>query len=311
MIAAMSSQVDYALRFFQYLDLMLLFGLPLFVWYASASTTRGRPEPQPLPGVPLRPVLFGGALLGLGLLATEVVRAPAAILGMGAFELTREDLAWYLLDTSSGRAALGRLAALLFLVLALVWKRRPGKQLPIRAISITAGVALATLAWNGHAAAGDGVSGGARLAAGVVHLLAAGAWIGAIAALLGLLVVRKGRRATPLGPVLHAFALPGTIFVGLLVVTGAFHYAELLGWSMTSLFAGDYGRLMALKLALFTAMLVLAALHRWRLAPRLDRLQHEPDRPIRHLQLSIGLEGVIALLILVIVSVLGLRSPYQ
>src|SRR5690606_23545038 len=158
MIAAMSSQVDYALRFFQYLDLMLLFGLPLFVWYASASTTRGRPEPQPLPGVPLRPVLFGGALLGLGLLATEVVRAPAAILGMGAFELTREALAWYLLDTSSGCAALGRLASLLFLVLALVWKRRPGKQLPIRAISIAAGVALATLAWNGHAAAGDGVS---------------------------------------------------------------------------------------------------------------------------------------------------------
>lgn len=307
----MSSQVDYALRLFQYLDLLLLFGLPLFAWYASASLAQGRSGLQQLGGFPLRPVLVAGTLLGLGLLATQVVRAPAGILGIDAFELSRDDFSWYLLHTSSGRAAMARWAALTLMVLALIWKRQPGKGLPIRAISITAGVALATLAWNGHAAAGDGISGGVRLAAGVVHLLAAGAWIGAIAALLVLLTARSGQLVRPLGPVLHAFALPGTIFVGLLVVTGAFHYAELLDWSVNSLFAGEYGRLMALKLALFAAMLVLAALHRWRLAPRLNQQKYESDRPTRHLRLSIGLEGVIALLILVIVSVLGLLSPYQ
>lgn len=296
----MNSQVDYALRFFQYLNLMLLFGLPLFVWYTST-----RPELYWLRNLPLRSVVLAGAILGLGLLTAEIMRTPAGILGTGISELTREDLNWYLLDTSSGRAALCRLVALLLLPLALIWKR------PIRTISIAAGVALATLAWNGHAAAGDGISGGARLVAGVVHLLAAGAWLGAIAALLVLLLVRNGRQTKPLGPVLHAFALPGTIFVGLLVATGAFHYADLLGWSVASLFAGEYGRLMALKLGLFAAMLVFAARHRWWLAPRLDRQQHELNRPIRQLHLSVGLEGVIALLILMTVSVLGLLSPHQ
>ena len=39
--------------------------------------------------------------------------------------------------------------------------------------------ALASLSWNGHAAAGDGFGGTMRLVAGIVHLLAAGAWVGA------------------------------------------------------------------------------------------------------------------------------------
>ena len=50
------------------------------------------------------------------------------------------------------------------------------------------GPALASLAWNGHAAAGEGVAGAVRLAAGLVHLLAAGGWIAAVLMFLGMLL---------------------------------------------------------------------------------------------------------------------------
>lgn len=306
----MASQVDYALRFLQYLNL-LLFGIPLYAWYARTPLHHAGLESSRLVGAPLRTLLLAGALFGVGLLAIEAVRTPAAILGLSASELALDDFTWYLRDTTAGRAALGRLVALVLLVWMLAGQRPSRTALPVRKISLLAGMALATLAWNGHAAAGDGGAGSARLVAGIVHLLAAGAWLGAIAALLGLLVTRHAAGARAPTSLLRAFALPGTLIVGLLAASGAFHYADLLGWSSTTLFDGRYGRLMALKLGLFGAMLVLAALHRWWLMPEMDRKESGSARPVRHLQWSIGIEGVCALLILVIVSVLGLLSPYQ
>lgn len=307
----MALAVDYALRFIQYLDLLLLFGIPLYAWYARGALRHAGLDSTYPPGAPLRILLLAAGLLGVGLLALEVVRAPAAILGLSASELVLDDFRWYLLDTAAGRATLVRLVALLLVVWTLAGQRLVRSALPVRRVSLFAGIALATLAWNGHAAAGDGVAGSARLVAGVVHLLAAGAWLGAIAALLGLLVTRHAAAGRETKSLLHAFALPGSLIVGLLAASGAFHYADLLGWSGTMLFEGSYGRLMALKLALFGAMLVLAALHRWWLVPRLDWKEFGPVRPRRRLQWSIGMEGLGALLIVLIVSVLGLLSPYQ
>lgn len=307
----MALAVDYALRFIQYLDLLLLFGIPLYAWYARGALRHAGLDSTYPPGAPLRILLLAAGLLGVGLLALEVVRAPAAILGLSASELVLDDFRWYLLDTAAGRATLVRLVALLLVVWTLAGHRLVRSALPVRRVSLFAGIALATLAWNGHAAAGDGAAGSARLVAGVVHLLAAGAWLGAIAALLGLLVTRHAAAGREAKSLLHAFALPGSLIVGLLAASGAFHYADLLGWSGTMLFEGSYGRLMALKLALFGAMLVLAALHRWWLVPRLDWKEFGPVRPRRRLQWSIGMEGLGALLIVLIVSVLGLLSPYQ
>ncbi|MEJ5209538.1 copper homeostasis membrane protein CopD [Denitratimonas sp. CY0512] len=307
----MALAVDYALRFIQYLDLLLLFGIPLYAWYARGALRHAGLDSTYPPGAPLRILLLAAGLLGVGLLALEVVRAPAAILGLSASELVLDDFRWYLLDTAAGRATLVRLVALLLVVWTLAGQRLVRNALPVRRVSLFAGIALATLAWNGHAAAGDGAAGSARLVAGVVHLLAAGAWLGAIAALLGVLVTRHATGAREIRSLLHAFALPGSVIVGLLAASGAFHYADLLGWSGTMLFEGSYGRLMALKLALFGAMLVLAALHRWWLVPRLERKEFGPVRPRRRLQWSIGMEGLGALLIVLIVSVLGLLSPYQ
>ena len=63
-----------------------------------------------------------------------------------------------------------------------------------------AGGILATMAWMGHAAATPGVDGYMHLGADVAHLLAAGAWLGALPP-LALMLARAARAGTPaVGP---------------------------------------------------------------------------------------------------------------
>lgn len=313
----MSSLLDYGLRLAQYLDLMLLFGLPLFAWYGRAALTVGGDQYPSLPKRALSIGLLICAVLGLALVGIEIVRSTAGIMGTAASELARDDFTWYLFDTSAGRAGLMRAFLLSLLIVVLGWQLQHSERpIPVRRVTLLAAMALASLAWNGHAAGGEGVSGTVRLAAGIAHLLAAGGWIGAIAAFL-LLFLRHGKPAKGQGlyvlwQALHSFSRPGTVFVGVLVVTGILHYGDLTGWSIAPLFHSLHGNLMLFKLALFAAMLGLAALHRWWLVPRLERDVHTgaPSHSAQHLRLSVTIEATIALLILVSVAVLGTLSPH-
>lgn len=313
----MFSLLDYGLRLAQYLDLMLLFGLPLFAWYSPAALTVSGDRRSLLPKRALSLGLLICAVLGLALVSIEIARNAAGIMGVAVSDLARDDLAWYLFDIPAGRAGLTRALLLFVLISVLGWQLWRGERpFPVRRVTVLAGAALLSLAWNGHAASGEGVSGTVRLVAGMAHLLAAGGWIGAIFALL-ILFVRHGKPAAGEGlhmlwRALHTFSRPGTVFVGVLVVTGILHYGDLVGWSIAPLFHSRHGNLMLLKLALFAAMLGLAALHRWWLVPRLERDIHTgvPSHSAQHLRLSVTIEATIALLILVSVAVLGTLSPH-
>ncbi|QJQ97513.1 copper homeostasis membrane protein CopD [Halomonas sp. PGE1] len=313
----MFSMLDYGLRLAQHLDLMLLFGLPLFAWYGPAALTVSGDRCSLLPKRALSLGLLICAVLGLALVSIEIARNTAGIMGIAVSELGRDDLAWYLFDVPAGFAGLTRALLLVVLIAVLGWRLWRGERpFPVRRVTVLAGVALLSLAWNGHAAGGDGVSGAVRLVAGIAHLLAAGGWIGAIAAFL-LLFLRHGKPAKGQGlyvlwQALHSFSRPGTVFVGVLVVTGILHYADLTGWSIAPLFHSLHGNLMLFKLALFAAMLGLAALHRWWLVPRLEHDIHSgaPSHSAQHLRLSVIIEATIALLILVSVAVLGTLSPH-
>src|SRR3546814_20739688 len=79
-------------------------------------------------------------------------------MGMPVADVDRASLGWYLLETSAGRAAMARGALLVALMFVLGWHRRRGKVETAFPLAATlAGGALASLAWNGHAAAGEGV----------------------------------------------------------------------------------------------------------------------------------------------------------
>ena len=113
----------YALRFLEYLVLMVLFGVPLFGWYGSRRPALA----DALAGWPFMGVLLVSAAVGLVLTGADVVFKAAGIMGMPIADVDRESLGWYLFETSAGRAAMARGALLIAMVFVLGWHRRRGK----------------------------------------------------------------------------------------------------------------------------------------------------------------------------------------
>ncbi|WP_019337207.1 copper homeostasis membrane protein CopD [Stenotrophomonas geniculata] len=292
----MAELSPYALRLALYLVLMLLFGRLLFV----------------RPGLP-RGISLALAVVALILVVTDAASRLSGVLGISPFDIDGETARWFLTGTPVGEAGLLRILALLAM-LPLLAVKRPVQGLRRLALLAFSAATLASLAWNGHAAAGDGLAGRLRLATGIVHLLAAGAWVGAIAALLQLALRRQSlrlrERTYELWQAAHSFAVPGTIIVALLAMTGTYTYVDL-GGSIQTLTGAAHGRWLLLKLALVGGMLGLAALHRWRLVPALAssiRGGWQP-RPLRSLRHSLACESVLALLVLACVAVLGTLDP--
>jgi len=205
----------YALRLALYLVLMLLFGRLLFV----------------RPGLP-RGISLALAVVALILVVTDAASRLSGVLGISPFDIDGETARWFLTGTPVGEAGLLRILALLAM-LPLLAVKRPVQGLRRLALLAFSAATLASLAWNGHAAAGDGLAGRLRLATGIVHLLAAGDWVGAIAALLQLALRRQGlrlrERTYELWQDAHSFAVPGTIIVALLAMTGTYTYVDRNG----------------------------------------------------------------------------------
>nr|WP_329760881.1 copper homeostasis membrane protein CopD [Stenotrophomonas geniculata] len=292
----MAELSPYALRLALYLVLMLLFGRLLFV----------------RPGLP-RGISLALAVVALILVVTDAASRLSGVLGISPFDIDGETARWFLTGTPVGEAGLLRILALLAM-LPLLAVKRPVQGLRRLALLAFSAATLASLAWNGHAAAGDGLAGRLRLATGIVHLLAAGAWVGAIAALLQLALRRQGlrlrERTYELWQAAHSFAVPGTIIVALLAMTGTYTYVDL-GGSIQTLTGAAHGRWLLLKLALVGGMLGLAGLHRWRLVPALASSIRGgwQLRPLRSLRHSLACESVLAVLVLACVAVLGTLDP--
>jgi copper resistance protein D len=283
------------LRLPQYLSLMLLFGLP-FLQRQAVRT-----------GVGVLPATFrrwvaAACSVALLMQLLELPVQTLRMLGLPWQELDGPALSWYMLDTPAGLAWVARSGALLAMAF---WLILPGtRDRTTGAFLLLAGGALSALLWNGHAAASGGVAGGLRLFIGGLHLLAASVWLGAIAGFVLLFAQRTSR--DHLYPMLHGFANTGSVLVAVLLATGILHYAWIHGWQATpTLFPLQaYDRWMLVKLILFSAMLVLAGLHRWWLVPRLRFPAGAMAlRNSLRVELSLGV-GVVAA-----VAILGTMSP--
>jgi len=223
-------------------------------------------------------------------------------------------------ETLFGRIWLFRLVLSLLMggVLWLAWRRqsrRLGAALKTAGI-LLAGAYAATLAGSGHAAANAGTDRMIHLGFDAVHLLAAGAWLGALPGLLAFLT-RVGDSAHPgLGLALSAarrFSTLGTFSVSALVVTGLVNSWYLVG-SIPALLASNYGWLLLCKLVLFAAMLALAAVNRLRLTPQLAAAISITTATRGHdllarLKRNTLLELIAGVAIVGIVGALGLMVP--
>jgi putative copper resistance protein D len=170
-----------------------------------------------------------------------------------------------------------------------------------------AGLALATLALclhAGHSHAASMYDGPSfLLACDIVHLLAAGAWLGA---LLPLMLVVRG--AVPCVGAMAArwFSPLGRWCVGLLAGT-ALVQGYVLVASFDGLLGTAYGWMVLAKLALNVVLVGFACANRYRFAPAL--LRAEPEAARRVLLRSIALQTGFSVAIVVAAVVLSELPP--
>ncbi|HEY4406774.1 MAG TPA: copper homeostasis membrane protein CopD [Xanthobacteraceae bacterium] len=226
-----------------------------------------------------------------------------------------EGVIWTVLArTGFGHAWLVRLvpAVLLAAMLLLGRLARQDDMHRIAAAALAAALA-GTLAWAGHAVGTPGTEGIVHLTADVLHLVAAAAWVGGLAPLVLLLHAARGDQSEMLREVAQKavlrFSTLGVASVAALLASGIVNTWFLAG-SVPALAGTGYGRLLLVKIALFLAMVSIAAVNRFRLRPRL--VKGEPIVAIgalRQLERNSALEAGVGAIILVIVAVLGTIPP--
>ena len=243
-------------------------------------------------------------LSGLSLL----LAVTANMAGSAAAALDPDTISTVLFDTSFGRVWWWRLLFAFLLIgvcLPLLARRRTP------AILVLSLLLLVSLGWVGHAVEGQGLTRLVHQINQMVHLLAAGLWLGGLVPLTWLL----GQARSPSGAawipvardVLPRFSHMGYAAVALLAATGAINTLLLVG-SVEALTDTSYGRLLSLKILLFSVMVVIALINRFRLLPRLRR-EPPSSAPIAALARSVLFEQALGVAVIAVVSVLGTWPP--
>ena len=229
-----------------------------------------------------------------------LVLLASDILGASLSAVCLHGGAWpVLFDTRFGLVWIVRLALALLLGVLIL---RP----QTRSLQLAAAAALIALpALVGHAGATPGMTGDVHLVSDMVHLLAAGAWLGGLPAFA--LLLARARAKPSWGDVAvsatRRFSIVGVLSVGGLLATGLVNSWFLLG-GPRDLVTTDYGRLVALKIGLFAAMITLAAVNRFYLTPCL------PDSSaLRTLKRNSIAEIALGLCVVLFVAILGTLPP--
>ncbi|QXI17509.1 copper homeostasis membrane protein CopD [Pseudomonas hamedanensis] len=282
----MDELANIVLRFALYVDLLLLFGLPLFGLYNVNAALR------------FQPLLRGMALVGSLLSVAGLVLMTRAMSGETQLAALWPHLRMMLLETDVGLAWALRMTALIIVLF------RPSGWIA----SIASAVALASLAWSGHGAMDEGALRFWHFLSDILHLLAAGAWLGAMLALLLMARLVDDTHIRRLAEAVKRFEWMGAVIVLTLTISGVVNYLFIVG---PRLLPGSYGLLLAIKVLLFMAMLMLAALNRFHLGPLLERSLRDGQHLIAAtaLKRSLVVELVTALLVVALVAWLGTLSP--
>jgi len=175
----------------------------------------------------------------------------------------------------------------------------PLLRAPVSAIA--GAIALGTMAWTGHAGASESGMGLLHRFADVVHLLAGATWLGA---LTGFLWQAFGRDDAKRTAGLAAFARTGSVVVALLLLTGIVNALAIAGWPPP--LSGRWTIFLGIKIALFGAMLALAAINRWKITPALE---HGDASAQARLRRSLVLETALGIGVVGVVALLGVLDP--
>ena len=216
-----------AARTVHFASAILLFGGLLFVLAVATPVWRDADRAIPQRGGRHLPtaLMYGAWTLVASVMSGVIwLAAEAAIMsGTPLVQAINADTVGLVL----GRTAFGRLWVLRFVlalalgVLLLTIGRSANEtrrlRIAIGAVLVAAAY-LASLAWAGHAAAGQASGRYVQIVSDVVHLLAAGAWLGALPGLVFLLGGAQPIEAT--AQMVRRFSTLGALSVSALVLSG-------------------------------------------------------------------------------------------
>lgn len=285
-------------RFLQYGAASVLFGSALFLLWNNAGGQDRR-------------AMFGSAAIVLALATAGGLVAQTAMLAGSLAEALRwETLSAVVGGMALGKAALVRIAVSLAALVAVLARPRGTPAVVI----VPGAVACASFAWSGHAAASEGAAGWLHIASDAVHALAGAAWIGALVMFVPMIrqAVAGSAAAEAACRALERFSSLGVGLVAVLVLTGLLNTWFIAGADPAAAATSTWGWLLAAKIALFLAMLALAAAHRLRLVPALRRAVASADggaAGLRRLRRTLLAEALLGVAVLATVAWLGTFSP--
>jgi copper resistance protein D len=232
-------------------------------------------------------------LSGIGWLAW----LAADILGEQILDVCLHGGVWQVAsDTRFGMVWCARCLLAILLGVLMRWPRLRPLQ------TIVATLLIGSLALIGHAGATPGLAGRVHLVSDVMHLIAAGAWLGGLPAFVMVLTwPAYALDAT------RRFSRLGVVSVGALLASGAVNSWNLLG-GPRDLLTTDYGRLVLAKIVLFAAMICLATVNRYHLTPKLSESLPAPAA-LRGLRRNGLCEIGLGLCVVAFVGVLGTLQP--
>jgi copper resistance protein D len=298
---------------------ILAAGIVLFVIFIAEPALRKAPSQTRLAATVftrLRWIAWISLAFAVASGAAWLVLNAASMSGQPTAEVYSQGVLWTVLSqTDFGNDWLVRLvlACILAGMFVPLLSARGAKPTWLKAAAGTAAAAFAgSLAWAGHAIGGQGVEGIFHPAADVLHLIAAAAWVGALVP-LALLLAMTGRDTDALAVARTAtlrFSTLGIVSVAAILLTGIVNTWYLAG-SIDALTETKYGHLLLIKIALFFAMVGVAAFNRSRLTPR---LVESPDAAItqvaqHQLCRNAIIEAVMGATIIIIVAALGTLPP--
>ena len=298
---------------------LLAAGVVFFAVFVAAPAWRGVASNGAVAvNVRARLAVIAWISLALALIsgAAWLVLTAAAMSGLPAAQVFGDGVLWTVLSqTTFGHDWLVRfvVACALAATLPALLSPRNHKTRWLEATATVLAAAFAgTLAWSGHAAGGLGGEAIIHPAADVLHLIAAAAWVGALLPLI-VLFAATGADDASLAIARTAttrFSILGIVSVGTLFATGIVNTFYLAG-SVPALLHTDYGRLLLIKIALFLAMVAIAAVNRLRLTPQLlQQASIAASRDaLRQLRRNAAIEALAGATVIAIVAALGTMPP--
>ena len=298
--------MEYALyicRFVQFAAAMAVFGGTAFRFYALEDKAAALGLIDAFDGW-LRRVVLVAAILALVSALVLLLFQSAMMAGSPAAAFDPATVGAVLFETRFGRIWSWHL--LIALILVLTCLGPPSRR--HTAILVLSLLLLASFAWIGHAAMGEGAARIAHEFNQTAHLLAAGLWLGGLLP-LGWCLRWAGTKQddpglTVIRDAIRHFSQMGYVAVAVVALSGAINSLLLVG-GFSALIHTPYGRLLALKVLLFLAMAAVALVNRLHLAPRVS----SDPAALGALCRNVGLEQGLGLCVLAVVSVLGSLPP--